>query len=178
MCVCMHACIHACMYSCMHACMYVCSFVCICIYIYIYIRIHIGGGSKPRVVAGRPLPPLLQIFVAAGCNKPFVADVSRLCLNTLPQGFALFFWGGLLRRGLSQNTPVCYKPMSRNGRPSLLQTQCFWFAAIYTHVYTRAYVHVHAYFNIYNSVDICNYTCTNVQTELALDTLQGISIYC
>ena len=81
-------------------------------YIYIYIYTH-GCGSKPSLVAGHP-------SVTNLCRGPSVANPCRgpLC-RVLKSG------RGLSRRGLSQNTPVCYKPLSRNGRPSPFQGQCF-----------------------------------------------------
>ena len=75
------------------------------LHIYIYICIDAytyGCGSKPRVVAGPPTP-LLQAFVAAGCFERFVTDSSRLYLNMIPQGSALF-WGGC-SGGLCRRTP-------------------------------------------------------------------------
>ena len=68
-------------------------------------------GSKPRVVAGPPSPPLLQAFVAASRSKPFVADFSRLQLNILPQGSALFF--GVCRRRAPSVTSLCREMVAR-----------------------------------------------------------------
>ena len=117
---------------------HVCMYVNIYVYIYVHIFSLITSYICIRLWIKTPCccgPPLLPAFVAASCYKPFAANFSRLWLNIVPQGSALLL-AGLSRSGLSQNTPFCYKPMSRNGRPSLFWTLCFWFAAICISIYT------------------------------------------
>ena len=86
-------------------------------YMHTYIHAYIHGcGSK--LWLSRGAPPLLQTFVAGPLLQTLVAD---LCVEYCSlQGACR---GGVCRR-TPPNTPVCYKPLSRNGRPSLLQGQC------------------------------------------------------
>ena len=95
----------------------------------------------------RPCRPIYRIliwlWIETPCCRvaPSPPSVTSLCrgrlFQTLCCGFPAamtnhttsrygFVFGGLSRRGLSQNIPrLLTVSMSRNGRPSLLQTLCF-----------------------------------------------------
>ena len=62
-----------------------------------------------------PPPPVTYPFVAACCYTP----LSRMLAAGMP------YKRTFSQRCLSHASRFCYKPMSRNGRPRLLQTQCF-----------------------------------------------------
>ena len=94
------------------------------------IRLH-GCRSKLPVVAGPPVPPLLQAFVAAGCCKP---DFSRLWSNTLPQGSALFW--GFVAEGFVAEHPVCYKAVSRKAAQAWYRPNVFIRCHMGTHYMT------------------------------------------
>ena len=71
-------------------------------------RVCLWAVDQNPCCRGAP-PSLLQTFVAGPLLQTLVVD---LCVEYCSlQG--------------AQNTPVCFIPLSRNGRPSLLQGQCF-----------------------------------------------------
>ena len=83
------------------------------------------------------------------CYKPLSHPAVSNPLSRISFGYdytyylkvALCFWG-VVGRGLSQNIPVCYKPVSQNGRPSLLKTPMF---VIRCHIHVDTYCHVYVY---------------------------------
>ena len=104
------------------------------VYTYIYVYTHTDRHAHTYIHT-------YDVYMAVDQNPVVVSapSVTSLCrgrlFRTLFRRFLAamikhiaprwrFVLGGLSRRGLSQNTPVCYKPMSQNGRPSLLQTLC------------------------------------------------------
>ena len=81
-------------------------------------RRHLGCESKPRFVAGAPPPP--SPLLHTPLSRPVVTYLRRECLAQVCP-----IKKTLLQRGLSQARRFCYKPLSRNGRPTVLQTQCY-----------------------------------------------------
>ena len=72
-----------------------------------------GCESKPFL--SRAPPPVIYPFVAACCYIPLL----RMIAAGMP------YKRTLSQRCLSQARRFCYKPTSRDGGRSLLQTQCF-----------------------------------------------------